>query len=61
MSETPKEYKGPKYPTKAHDPIPAFNSYEEEAEWWDNTDTGTPEFEDAFTQVEVQTTDVSGR
>ncbi len=28
-------YKGPTYPTEAHGPIPAFTSYEEEADWWD--------------------------
>jgi CopG antitoxin of type II toxin-antitoxin system len=31
-------YKGPKYPTEAHGSIPAFNSYEEEAEFWDTHD-----------------------
>src|SRR5437667_583714 len=51
-----KEYTGPKYPTQANGPIPAFNSYEEEAEWWDNTDTGAPEFESAFTPVEIHAT-----
>jgi len=49
-------YKGPRYPTKAHGPIPAFNSYEEEADWWDKTDTGAPEFEEAFTAVPVRST-----
>ena len=33
MSEP--NYKGPEYPTEAHGSIPAFNSYEEEAEFWD--------------------------
>src|SRR2546430_10778054 len=28
-------YHGPEYPTKAHGSIPAFNSYEEEANFWD--------------------------
>jgi hypothetical protein len=28
-------YQGPEYPTKAHGSIPAFNSYEEEANFWD--------------------------
>ena len=28
-------YKGPEYPTAAHGSIPAFNSYEEEATFWD--------------------------
>jgi hypothetical protein len=55
MSET-SEYKGPQYPTKAHGPIPSFNSYEEEATWWDETDTGAPEFEGVFTPVEVRST-----
>ena len=36
MSE--RNYKGPKYPTEAHSSIPAFNSYEEEAELWDTHD-----------------------
>ena len=31
-------YKGPKYPTEAHGSIPAFTSYEEEAEFWDTHD-----------------------
>ena len=31
-------YKGPNYPTEAHGSIPAFNSYEEEAEFWDTHD-----------------------
>lgn len=57
MSESEKEnYKGPTYPTQAHGPIPAFNSYEEEAEWWHTTDTGAPEFESVFTPVEVHST-----
>ena len=29
---------GPDYPTKAHCKIPAFNSYEEEAHFWDTHD-----------------------
>jgi hypothetical protein len=28
-------YDGPEYPTEAHGSIPAFNSYEEEANFWD--------------------------
>ena len=44
------------YPTKARGPIPAFSSYEEEAEWWDAHDTGGPEFATAFTPVEVRST-----
>ena len=34
MSDT-SAYKGPEYPTEAHGSIPAFNSYEEEANFWD--------------------------
>lgn len=44
MSE--RTYKGPKYPTKAHGSIPAFNSYEEEANFWDTHD---------FTEFEAET------
>ncbi|HKV83258.1 MAG TPA: CopG family antitoxin [Ktedonobacterales bacterium] len=55
MSEQP-DYKGPAYPTKAHGPIPAFNSYDEEAAWWDETDTGGPEVAGIFTPVEVRST-----
>lgn len=33
-----KTYKGPRYPTKAHGKIPAFHSYEEEANFWDTHD-----------------------
>ncbi len=32
-------YNGPKYPTEAHGSIPAFNSYEEEANFWDTHST----------------------
>src|SRR5947209_18379963 len=34
MSDQP-VYEGPKYPTEARGSIPAFNSYEEEANFWD--------------------------
>src|SRR6266478_5244108 len=34
MSDT-SAYNGPEYPTQAHGSIPAFNSYEEEANFWD--------------------------
>ena len=34
MSDT-SVYNGPEYPTQAHGSIPAFNSYEEEAAFWD--------------------------
>ena len=30
-----KTYNGPEYPTETHGSIPAFNSYEEEASFWD--------------------------
>lgn len=32
-------YNGPEYPTQAHGSIPAFNSYEEEATFWDTHST----------------------
>jgi predicted DNA binding CopG/RHH family protein len=35
MSENT-DYQGPEYPTQAHGSIPAFNSYEEEAAFWDS-------------------------
>ena len=31
-------YNGPEYPTKAYGSIPAFNSYKEEADFWDTHD-----------------------
>ena len=43
------KYLGPKYPTKADGKIPAFNSYEEEADFWDTH---------SFTEFEDQTEDV---
>ena len=55
MSET-RDDKRPGYPTEAQGPIPAFESYEEAAEWWDTHDTGAPEFAAAFTPVEVRST-----
>ncbi len=33
-----KTYQGPKYPTKAEGKLPAFSSYEEEANFWDTHD-----------------------
>lgn len=33
-----KTYQGPKYPTKAQGNLPAFYSYEEEANFWDTHD-----------------------
>jgi hypothetical protein len=44
-----KKYKGPAYPTEAHGSIPAFHSYEEEAEFWDTHD---------FTDFKQETTPV---
>ena len=35
-------------------PIPEFQSYEEEANWWDSTDTGASEYEEEFRLVEVR-------
>jgi len=37
-SKTYKTYQGPKYPTKADGNVPIFNSYEEEANFWDTHD-----------------------
>ena len=53
---TKEDQRGSGYPTKAHGPIPAFKSYEEEAAWWDKTDTGRPEFDGVFTPVELRST-----
>lgn len=44
-------YKGPLYPTKASGKIPAFKSYEEEANFWD-THSFT-EFEDELEDVDI--------
>jgi len=38
-------------PRKSH--IPEFRSYEEEADWWDSTDTGDAEYEEEFRPVEA--------
>jgi hypothetical protein len=46
------DYKGPAYPTEAHGSIPAFHSYEEEAEFWDTHD---------FTEFKQETTPVAAR
>ena len=46
----------PQYPTPAHGAIPAFSSYEEEADWWDRTDTGADEIEAEMTPVAVRST-----
>jgi CopG antitoxin of type II toxin-antitoxin system len=37
---------------KSH--IPEFQSYEEEADWWDTTDTGDPEYEGEFRPIEAR-------
>jgi hypothetical protein len=44
------------YPTQARGPIPAFQSYEEEAAWWGSHDTATAECAGVFTPVEVRST-----
>jgi hypothetical protein len=46
------DYKGPEYPTEAHGSIPAFHSYEEEAEFRDTHD---------FTDFKQETTPVTVR
>ncbi len=46
-----KKYKGPLYPTGADGKIPAFTSYEEEANFWD-THSFT-EFEDQLEDVDI--------
>lgn len=51
-----KESKYITYPTPARGAIPAFSSYEEEAEWWDTHDTGAPEIEAEMTPVDVRST-----
>lgn len=48
------EYKGPQYPTEAHGSIPAFNSYVEEASWWDTHDL--TDLESDLTPVQVRST-----
>ncbi len=45
-------HKGPEYPTEAYGSIPAFNSYEEEATFWDTHD---------FTDFKQETTPVTVR
>ena len=50
------ESKHLKYPTKAHGAIPAFQNYEEEAAWWDETDTGAPEIEAEMAFVRISST-----
>jgi len=46
--------KGPAYPTEAHGSIPAFKSYEEEAEYWD-----THDFSEVWDQAEPVTARVA--
>jgi CopG antitoxin of type II toxin-antitoxin system len=48
------QYKGPEYPTQAHGNIPAFNSYEEEANFWDTH--GTTDFAHETKAVKVVAT-----
>ena len=48
------QYKGPEYPTQAHGTIPAFNSYEEEANFWDTH--STTDFADEAKPVKVGAT-----
>lgn len=45
------KYKGPKYPTLPEGKIPAFKSYEEEANFWD-THSFT-DFEDEWEDVDI--------
>ena len=47
-------YEGPKYPTEAHGSIPSFNSYEEEASFWDTHDF--TDFKQETTHVKVRST-----
>lgn len=53
MSEQ-SEYKGPEYPTQAHGSIPAFHSYEEEANFWDAH--SITDFTDETEPVKVRST-----
>jgi hypothetical protein len=46
-----KIYKGPKYPTEADGKIPAFSSYEEEANFWDTH--SVVDFEDQTEDVDI--------
>ncbi|MBV9690307.1 MAG: hypothetical protein JO202_11435 [Ktedonobacteraceae bacterium] len=47
-------YQGPEYPTEAHGSIPAFNSYEEEATFWDTH--SITDFTEETEAVEVRAT-----
>jgi hypothetical protein len=53
MSDKP-IYNGPEYPTEAHGSIPAFNSYEEEANFWDTHSTA--DFTNETEAVKVRAT-----
>jgi hypothetical protein len=53
MSDT-SAYHGPAYPTEAHGSIPAFNSYEEEATFWDTH--SITDFTEETEAVKVRTT-----
>ena len=44
-------YKGPSYPSRADGKIPAFNSYEEEANFWDTH--SVTDFEDETKNVDI--------
>ncbi len=46
-----KNYKGPKYPSAADGKIPAFQTYEEEANFWDTH--SVTDFEDQTKDVEI--------
>ena len=47
-------YHGPSYPTEAHGSIPAFNSYEEEANFWDTH--SITDFKEETEAVQVRAT-----
>jgi predicted phosphatase len=51
VKKNKKLYKGPKYPTEAYGKIPAFSSYEEEADFWDTH--SVTDFEDEFEEVDI--------
>ena len=47
-------YHGPAYPTEEHGSIPAFNSYEEEANFWDTH--SITDFKEEIEAVKVRST-----
>jgi hypothetical protein len=51
---TERDYQGPDYPTNATGSIPAFHSYEEEADFWDTHHIST--FKDETFPVQVRST-----